>query len=142
MRKLLTSLAVIAGLALPAGGCATFGDITGIPSSVLTTTINNPVTKNDLADVERAYQAALGVANVYVELCRNRQIARASCRPVVERIQGYVGQAHAALVQLRLFVRNNDTVNALSAIVAARAAIAGFQASSDYQAITAATATH
>lgn len=138
MRKLFTALAL--SVAVTLGGCATLDKITGIPTSVLTTTINNPIGKEELADVERAYQAALGVANVYVELCRTRQIARASCRPVVTRIQGYVGQAHAALMSLRGFVRNNDTVNAMSAIAAVKQAIADFRGSADYQAISVATA--
>lgn len=144
MRKLFTALALTATLAL--GGCANgslldLGHIvTGLPSTVFTTTINNPIGPRELADVERGYQAALGVANVYVELCRSRQIARATCRPVVARIQGYVRQAHAALVQLRRFVRNNDTVNAASAIAAVRQAIDGFRSSADFQTIAAATA--
>lgn len=142
MRKTIVALALAASISL--GGCLTTGDIgsviTGLPSTVFTTTVNNPVGKRELADIERGYQAALGVANVYVELCRSRQIVRASCRPVVERIQSYVGQAHAALVQLRVFVRNNDTINAMSAIAAVRTAIAGFQNSADYQLISSATA--
>lgn len=138
--RILATLALVCAL----GGCQTAGileKITGVPAAVFTTTVNNPITKADLADVERGYQAALGVANVYVELCRSRQIARVSCRPVVERIQSYVGQAHSALVGLRGFVRNNDTVNAATAIAAVRNAISDFQASPDYQAIGAATAT-
>lgn len=121
-------------------GCATFEAATGIPSSVFTTTIQNPVGLRELSDVEKGYQAALGIANVYVELCRSRQIARASCRPVVTRIQSYVSQAHNALVSLRSFVRNNDTVNAVSAYAAVRKAISDFQGSADYQSISVATA--
>lgn len=136
MRKLLARLLLAASLAL--GGCATLEKIAGLPTGVLTTTINNPVGKNELADIERAYQGAIGIVNVYVELCRTRQLARASCRPVVVRIQGYVGQAHAALVQLRVFVRNNDTVNAMSALAAVRLAIANFRNSADFQAVQAA----
>lgn len=142
MRKLFTALALCGALAV--GGCATGSvlDIgrafTGVPSAVFTT-VANPIGPQAVADVERAYQAALGVANVYVELCRSRQIARTTCRPVVVRIQGYVGQAHAALVQFRLFARNNDTINALSAIAAVRVAIEGFRNSPDFQVIAAAT---
>lgn len=143
---MLRKLLLPAVLALALAGCANGSlldigrAVTGIPSAVFTTTISNPIGKQELADVERGYQAALGVANVYVELCRTRQLARASCRPVVERIQSYVGQAHRALVQLRVFVRNNDTINAASAIAAVRAAIDGFRNSDDFQTIAAATA--
>lgn len=137
MRKLLAAFVVVASIGL--GGCETLSAITGIPSSVLTGTFQNPITPNALADIERAYQGALGIANVYVELCRTRQIPRASCRPVVERIQSYVNLAHQALMQLRGFVANNDTINAASALSAFRAAMAAFQNSVDYQTVTAAT---
>lgn len=136
MRKILAPLLVAATLAL--GGCATLERVVGLPAGVLTTTINNPVGPKELADIERAYQGAIGIVNVYVELCRSRQLARASCRPVVVRIQGYVGQAHAALVQLRVFVRNNDTINAMSALAAVRQAIANFQSSPDFGVVQAA----
>lgn len=136
--RFLATMMLVFTVAL--GGCSTLANVTGLPSAVFTATVNNPITKNDLADVERGYQAALGVANVYVELCRSRQIARASCRPVVERIQSYVGQAHSALVALRGFVRNNDTINAATAIAAVRKAISDFQGSPDYQSIAVATA--
>jgi hypothetical protein len=141
MKKLLLFPLLVA-VSLTLGGCLTTGSvlerIAGLPAGVLTTTINNPVGPRELADIERGYQAALGISKVYVELCRTRQLARASCRPVVERIQSYVGQAHRALVQLRKFVRNNDTINAMSALAAVRQAIAGFQRSPDFQAIQAA----
>lgn len=137
MRKLRVLL-VAASLSLSLGGCATLENIAGLPSGILTSTINNPVGPREMADIERAYQGALGVANVYVELCRSRQIARTSCRPVVVRIQGYVAQAHAALVQLRVFVRNNDTINAMSALAAVRQAIANFQSSPDFTTVQAA----
>lgn len=130
MRIKFSALAL--ALALTLGGCATLENIAGLPSGILTSTINNPVGPREMADIERAYQGALGVANVYVELCRSRQIARPTCRPVVVRIQGYVSQAHAALVQLRVFVRNNDTINAMSALAAVRQAIANFQSSPDF----------
>lgn len=137
MRNLFTALALACALSL--GGCATFEKIIGAPSGLLTTTINNPIGRAELADVERGYQAAIGIANIYVELCRTRQISRLQCRPVVERIQSYVGQAHAALVSLRGFVRNNDTINAASALAAVRQAISDFRGSADFQTISIAT---
>lgn len=145
MRKLFTALALAASVTL--GGCITDGSfldigraVTGIPTAVFTTTIPNPVGKQEMAEIEKFYQAGVGVAGVYVNLCRSRQIARLTCRPVVTRIQGYVGNAHAALVQVRAFVHNNDTINARSAIAALRSAVANFQNTSDYQTIAAATA--
>lgn len=137
IKPLLVVFTLAASLAL--GGCQTGGlleRITGVPAAVFTTTINNPIGPRELADVERGYQAALGIANVYVELCRSRQIARVSCRPVVERIQSYVSVAHRSLIQLRKFVRNNDTINAASALAAVRQAISDFRSSADFQAVS------
>ena len=97
-------------------------------------TISNPVGTTQLAQIESAYGVALSVAVAYrnLPLCRTGTTPSVQniCakRSVIVRLQAADRNAQGALVAARRFVRNNPTISAASAIGAAQAAVADFQA--------------
>lgn len=126
-------------VALTLGACAgppvSVRDIlSGTASVGITTTVVNPVGRNELAAVQNAYGAALALAVNYRRHCYPGNVAvqppPVGCsnrRANVLAIQSADRKAHAAIVSARNFVRNNPTISAFSAIGAARAAVADFQ---------------
>lgn len=131
MRKTLIVAAVAASLGL--GGCATidrtFGTHLSLISSTLTTTVQNPVGPAQLAEVENAYGIALSAAIAYRKLPLCSAIVQLPCsnRTVVLELQSLDRTVQAALRAARTFVRNNQTVNAASALQALEVAITDFQ---------------
>ena len=109
LRKLLPFL-----LALGLMGCTTVASI------------NNPISTPTLAAVESSYGAALSVAVGYRDACAQRLIP-SSCRPIVAQLQTYGRQAQGAVVAARNFVRNNPTIDPVSAVLAAQAAVSDFK---------------
>jgi len=99
MRRLLTVLV----LAVSLSGCATLG--------VLTTSVDNPVDKTTLAQVEQAVDLATKSLLVYRRSCL-RGVADVHCRANIRAIQVYSRQVPPLVVQFRGFVRDNDQVNA------------------------------
>lgn len=123
MRKII----LLAAVALSLSGCAGTSILSGGGS--LTATVTNPFTGNDLYAVENGYHIALvGIAK-YRALgqCRASQVATlaAPCyrHAAMVAIVDAERKAHAAMVQLRTFVRNNPNISALSLIEAAKDAI-------------------
>lgn len=133
MLKRITALVAAAFLL---GGCAFFdpaGRSILAGGSSLTASIQNPVGLNELAAVEAAYQAALVAAVNYRRFCYSDKIENlpsvcAKRREMVLTMQAAQKRVKPALVALRYFVRNNDTVNAISALNYARQAVMDFQA--------------
>lgn len=122
MKRLL--LMPVLALTLLVGGCAGGSILTG--GSSLTASITTPVGRRELAAVESTYGIALAAAVNYRRLCVRREIPR-SCRNVVLTLQSYGARAHGSIIAARNFVRRNPTISAVSAIGAARAAVADFQ---------------
>ncbi len=109
MKRLLLSIA----LALSLAACAS---------------INNPVSRTTIVTAESAYGVALSAAVAYRKLCADKVIARATCAPVVTKLQNADRKVQVALSNLRLFVKNNPTVDAVSLITAVKDAVDDFQA--------------
>lgn len=104
------ALLLVAALAL--AGCASF---------------QNPVSRTTLVTTESAYGVVLTAAVGYRKLCADKVIARATCAPVVTRLQDADRKVQVALKNLRGFVRDNPTVDAVSLITAVKDAVEDFQ---------------
>lgn len=129
MKKLL-----VAVLVLSLGGCALdpFGRSIFEGGSSFTTPITTPVGRRELAEIENAYGIALAAAVNYRRYCYGKPISALPdiCRDrrnIVLTMQQYDQTAQRALRAARNFIRNNPTISAVSAIAAARQAVADFQ---------------
>jgi len=120
MKKILCATAI--ALSLTLGGCITVGDAI----SVVTTDVKNPVTPTMLYNAENAMIVAVSGLVAYKRACIAKLIDR-SCRAVVVQLQGYTRKAKPILVELRVFVRNNDQVNAIKAYNVVTRLIANFK---------------
>lgn len=106
MKKLVLVIAVAFGLS----GCAQLSNITqGI--GLVTKTITNPVTRQDEAKIELAFDAAVKVLVAYRRACL-AAVADKNCKDNINQIRVYTLQAPPLIVQLRNFVDNNDQINA------------------------------
>lgn len=121
----MRAFAFVIVAALTLGGCVqTVGTGTGV-----NTTIVNPVTRNELATIERSYAIAATAVKAYRRLgqCRRGQVEtfERPCyrRDVMLQLQAADRTAYAALREARAFVRNNPTLNAFSVLAAARSAV-------------------
>jgi ABC-type sugar transport system substrate-binding protein len=96
-------------------------------------TYQNPINTSELATVESAYGVALAVAVGYsrLPLCKTGTTTSLTntCarRSIVVKLQAADRTAEIALTQARNFVKNNPTLNAISVITAAKAAVGAFQ---------------
>ncbi len=114
IRKL--AIAATLSLSLALGGCGTLGNtlagvgtaLTGLP---LTTSIANPITKDRLNQLEQAAVLVFTGLNAWKQSCINGVIP-ATCKAQIAVVQTYTRQIPPYLAQLRLFVKNNDQVNA------------------------------
>lgn len=124
--KRLTSIAAafaIMGLvALPLGGCAVLDTI-----STATKSIDNPVTRTDLYNLENAMIVAFAGLETYRRSCL-AGAADSNCRENIKNIQFYTRQIPPILKSLRAFVKNNDQVNAVIAYRAVQDLITSFKA--------------
>lgn len=112
MKRYLAIFAV----ALSLGGCAgtlppVVEKIIGLPAGVLTTDIQQPVTRKMYRNASNTLILAAVGLNIYKDKCERGQIA-ASCIAVVEQAQGYIAKARPVLKNVRIFIRKNDQVNA------------------------------
>lgn len=105
---------LIAALAASLGGC-------------VADSVKNPVSGDTLTAVEDAYGVVLSSAVGYRKLCE-KKIIPPSCRPVVLKLQAAAVKAQGAVIAARDFVKNNPEISPLSALLAARNAIADFKA--------------
>lgn len=126
------ALALVLGAALILGGCDSGRSIfQGGPS--LTASVQNPVGRTQLAEVEAGYGVALSAAVTYRRLgiCRRSQVATlaAPCaqRSVVVTLQQADRNARVAILRARRFVRDYPTVSAVDVIAQARAVVDDFQ---------------
>lgn len=107
-------------LVLALGGCANGFKVFG--------SVSNPATPTRLAELESVYGVALSAAVAYRNACAQRIIARASCAPIVAKIQAADRKAQIAIRAARVFIRNNPTLDATTVITNAGAAINAFKA--------------
>lgn len=114
MKKILA----VALVAFSLGGCATpFGTlIKNVETAVTigTASIANPVTKTRLNTLERGLNVIAVGLNSWKKDCDDGVIP-ATCHDQIAAVRVYTLQAKPVLVRLRVFVKNNDQVNAVSA---------------------------
>lgn len=137
MRLFLNRIA-IALVALSLAGCATLPGPLGDAVRVLTTTITNPVGDTDIYRVRNAYAATLELAVEYRRYCWSQPyavlmadpVAKPVCerrRAVVRAFQRARGNASAALAAAEIFIMENPTLSAATAVSAAWKAVADFK---------------
>lgn len=119
MRSIFLPLALVATLLV--AGCAGDGKSILQGGTSITASVKNPVGKRELAVVELSYQ---GAAKAF-KACRN-----AKCTSVenLRKYQEFDRKAYAAIVAARPVVRENPNVSGLSVVIAARQAVADFNA--------------
>lgn len=106
----MKKLALILTLAVGLAGCAQLQMLTaGI--SLATKSITNPVTKDDEAKIELAFDTAVQLLLTYKKACA-AGTADKSCKANIAAIQPYTRQAKPLIAQLRSFVDTNDQINA------------------------------
>lgn len=118
MRYMLNRITV-ALVALSLGACAS---IPGLPSlqsietaiHLGTTSVNNPVTPERLDQAENALVLVFTGLNAWKASCKNGAIPPI-CRDQIASVQVYTRKLPPILKELRVFVRNNDQVNAFIA---------------------------
>jgi hypothetical protein len=107
MRKFIA----IAMVALSLGGCAQLSAISG-GLSLVTKTIQNPVTETELYQIEASIRIVTEALLTYRRACIAGS-ADLRCRENIEAIQPYTKQIPTLLTQLRQFVKTNDQINAV-----------------------------
>lgn len=106
MKKIILALT----LSLTIAGCAQLQMVTdGI--SLATKSITNPVTPADEAQIEVAIGAAIDLLKAYKRACV-QGTADKNCRDNIRQIQAYTTQIKPLIARLRMFVDNNDQINA------------------------------
>ena len=106
MKRIILALT----LSLSLAGCANLQAITdGI--SLATKSIANPVTPAEEAQVEVALDAAIDLLKAYKRACV-AGTADVNCKANIAQIRAYTIQVKPLVAQLRLFVDNNDQINA------------------------------
>ncbi len=102
---------IAAMVALSLGGCAQLSAISG-GVSVITKSIENPVTPADLYAVEASLRIVTEALLTYRRACLAGG-ADKNCRANIVAIQPYTRQINPILIELRDFVRKDDQVNAI-----------------------------
>lgn len=113
MRKIIA----ITILALSLGGCATPFDtfVKNVETAVSlgTVSVANPITPARLEQVESTIQIVFIGLNSWKTSCA-KGLLPPSCKGQIFTVQVYTRQIKPYLKQLRIFVRNNDQVNAMT----------------------------
>lgn len=114
MHKTLMRFAIAAAVALSLAGCAAL-DPGGVSilkgGSSFTAPIQQPITRKMYRNVSNSLILVAVGLNIYKSKCEAGSID-ASCEAAIAKIQGYTQQAKPVLKNLRIFVRQNDQVNA------------------------------
>lgn len=115
MKRFFVVLAIVAAFVL--NGCAP-GAIErfaeqklNLPEGVLTESIDNPITPKRSAQIQQSLRVVVAGLRAHKRLCK-RSVLPPSCVDDVNRLQGYVRDAKPVLARLRVFVEQNDQVNA------------------------------
>lgn len=107
MRKILS----VALLAISLAGCAQMQAISG-GVALVTKTITNPVTKQELYQIEASLRIVTEALLTYRRACLAGS-ADKNCRANIQAIQPYTRQVPGLLAELRSFVKNDDQINAV-----------------------------
>lgn len=106
MKKIALALVLTVSLA----GCAQLQTL-GTAFTLATKSVTNPVTKDDLYNIESGVSIAISALQAYKKSCVEG-LADKNCRANISAIQVYTRQLPPLLTQLRGFVKNNDQINA------------------------------
>lgn len=107
MRKLVAIMMVTLSL----GGCTQLQAVSG-GISLVTKTITNPVTEQELYAVEATARILVEALLTYRRACIAGS-ADLRCRENIEAMQPYTRQVKPLLIELRGFVKNDDQINAV-----------------------------
>ena len=107
MRKYLA----IALVTLTLGGCAQLQAVS-VGLSLVTKTIQNPVTKQELYQIEASLRILTEALLTYRRACLAGS-ADLRCRENITAIQPYTRQVPGLLAELRGFVKQDDQINAV-----------------------------
>lgn len=130
MKKLFLVPFLLLSFAL--ASCATLDSLKSA-LTIGTASVNNPVTREQQAAVESSYQIAVSAALAYSRLrrCKAGETAsivnQCSQWTIVQKLKSANRIAYTQLVNLRRFMDNNQTINAIGAYNAVVAAIADFK---------------
>lgn len=117
MRSIINRLAITI-VALSLGACANIPlpSIQSIETAVQlgTVSVNNPVTPERLQQAEAAMVLVFTGLNAWKTSCKSGVIP-ATCKDQIASVQIYTRKLPPLLKELRVFVRNNDQVNAFVA---------------------------
>ena len=122
MRKIAIALLFAVSLS----GCAQLSQV-GSAINAATVGVQNPVTKQDLKNIEDGLIVAFAGLNAYRKVCESGTIDQ-NCKVVIRSIQVYTRKIPPLLTQARDFVKNNDQVNAKLAYNEILKAIASYKA--------------
>ncbi len=106
MKKIIAVMLV----ALSLGGCAQLQAVSG-GLSLITKSVTNPVTENELYQIEASLTILMKGLVAYRRACLAGN-ADKNCRANILAIQPYTKEVPIYLTQLRRFVRENDQINA------------------------------
>ncbi len=122
MKRLL----IICAITLSLGGCAT---LERVQTAVSVATTPVAVTPTMVLQIEEGLKVATSGLVGYRRLCLQKVIdpVTRNCRQVIVRLQPYTKAAAVAIVDLRVAVRQNNQITALSAYNALRGLIANIQ---------------
>lgn len=121
MKKFL----IICTIAFSVAGCSSLKTA----FDVATTTIQNPVGANQQAAVEASWRTVLVASTTVLDTrqCRKSEAASLTniCvrRAVKVAIQGALNKGHTAMIDMRNFIHDNPTIDAITVITAAKNAI-------------------
>lgn len=107
MRKLLATVLVTISL----GGCAQMQTASNLLTAA-TKTYDNPVTEQELYQIEASFRIAVEALLTYRRACL-QGTADLRCRENIEAIHPYTKQIKPLLLELRQFVRTEDRVNGI-----------------------------
>lgn len=128
-------LTLIVPVLLLLGGCAGLAEtVTGLPTGILTKSIENPVTKAQLYKIENGLRVAVAGLQTYKNYCEGQPVGD-RCDAVVQRLQGYSKRARPLVRSLRTFVKKNDQVNAGVVFQTLRSIFAEFRATAAQEGI-------
>ena len=127
--KLILRLLAPALLALSLAGCVTDNLTANISTAVqaVTVGVQNPVTRNDLYAFENSMIVAFAGLNAYKKTCAQGAVD-VNCRANIAKLQVYTRKIPKVLADARVFVKNNDQVNAQVAYSTAKQLYADFTA--------------
>lgn len=106
MRRIVAVVLV----ALSLGGCAQLQAIGG-GLSLVTKSVTNPVTENELYQIKSSINILMTALVTYRRACLAGS-ADKNCRANILAIQPYTKEVPIYIDQLEVFVRNNDQINA------------------------------